>query len=56
MDGTFRHAGHGAYLYVIEGALQLETGDAAKISDEPAITLEAEAPTELLMVKVRVTG
>lgn len=53
-------AGHGAYLYVIEGALRLndeklETGDAAKISDEPAITLEAEAPTELLMVEVRVT-
>lgn len=51
-------AGHGAYLYVIEGALRLndeklETGDAAKISDEPAITLEAEAPTELLMVEVR---
>lgn len=51
-------AGHGAYLYVIEGALRLndeklETGDAAKISDEPAITLEAQAPTELLMVEVR---
>ncbi|MGH2528356.1 MAG: pirin family protein [Actinomycetota bacterium] len=50
-------AGHGAYLYVIEGVLlvndeKLGTGDAAKIHDEPAITLEAEAPTELLMVEV----
>jgi len=50
-------AGHGAYLYVIEGSLRLNdeklgTGDSAKIADEPAITLEAEAPTELLMVEV----
>jgi len=56
----FEHAfdaGHGAYLYVIDGVLRvndekLGTGDAAKIADEPAITLEAETPTELLMVKV----
>jgi len=50
-------AGHGAYLYVIEGVVRvndekLGTGDAAKMHDERAITLEAEAPTELLMVEV----
>lgn len=50
-------AGHGAYLYVIEGVVRvndekLGTGDATKIHDERAITLEAEAPTELLMVEV----
>ena len=50
-------AGHGAYLYVIEGVLRvndekLGAGDAAKIHDKPVITLEAEAPTELMMVEV----
>lgn len=50
-------AGHCAYLYVIEGVLRvndekLGAGDAAKIHDEPVITLEAEAPTELMMVEV----
>jgi len=54
-------AGPGAHLYVIEGSLRLNdeklgSGDAAKIADERAITVEAEAPTELLMVEVRVTG
>jgi hypothetical protein len=51
--------GHGGYLYVIEGTLRLNdeklgTGDAAKIADEPKITLEADAPTELMLVEVRV--
>ena len=51
--------GHGGYLYVIEGSLRLNdeklgTGDAAKIADEPKITLEADAPTELMLVDVRV--
>jgi len=48
----------GGYLYVIEGALRLNgeslrTGDAAKIQDEPEITLEAEEPSELIMAEVR---
>ncbi|MGH2556055.1 MAG: pirin family protein [Actinomycetota bacterium] len=50
--------GTGGYLYVIEGAVRLNgerlpTGDAAKIHDEPEITLEAEEPTELIMAEVR---
>jgi redox-sensitive bicupin YhaK (pirin superfamily) len=48
----------GGYLYVIEGGVrlngeELRTGDAAKIQDEPEITLEAEEPTELIMSEVR---
>jgi redox-sensitive bicupin YhaK (pirin superfamily) len=51
--------GHGGYLYVIEGALRLNdeklgTGDAAKIAGEPEITLEADEPTELMLVDVAV--
>jgi len=51
--------GHGGYLYVIEGSLRLNdeklgTGDAAKIVGEPKITLEADAPTELMLVEVQV--
>lgn len=50
--------GAGGYLYVIEGAVRLNgealhTGDAARIQDEPEITLEAEEPTELIMAEVR---
>jgi len=50
----------GAYLYVIEGSLELDdeklgTGDAAKISGEAAIRLHALAPTELIMVEVRLS-
>jgi len=53
-------AGRGAYLYVIEGALRLNdeklaTGDAAKIWDEPKLSIEADQPTEFIMVEVRVT-
>jgi redox-sensitive bicupin YhaK (pirin superfamily) len=48
----------GGYLYLIEGAIrlngeELHTGDAAKIEDEPEITVEAEQPSELIMVEVR---
>ena len=44
---------------MIEGSLRLNdeklgTGDAAKIADEPKITLETDAPTELMLVDVRV--
>jgi len=50
--------GSGAYLYVIEGSLQvgeekLGTGDAAKIWDEQRFWLNAEADTELIIVEVR---
>jgi redox-sensitive bicupin YhaK (pirin superfamily) len=50
--------GHGGYLYVIEGAVglngqRLQTGDAAKIQEEPEITVEAEQPSELILVEVR---
>jgi len=51
-------SGSGAYLYVIEGSLQvgeekLGTGDAAKIWDEQRFWLNAEADTELIIVEVR---
>ncbi len=51
--------GHGGYLYVIEGSLRLNdeklgTGDAATIAGEPGVTLEADAPTELMLVEVEV--
>ena len=48
----------GGYLYVIEGSLSVNdekvlTGDGARIVVEPRIALQAEEPTELLMVEVR---
>jgi redox-sensitive bicupin YhaK (pirin superfamily) len=51
--------GRGAYLYVIEGSATvndetLGTGDAAKIRDEAALRLAAEATTELILVGVPV--
>jgi quercetin 2,3-dioxygenase len=53
--------GTGGYLYLIEGAIRLNgellgTGDAAKIQDEPEITLEAEEPSELIMAEVRLAN
>jgi redox-sensitive bicupin YhaK (pirin superfamily) len=49
---------YGGYLYLIEGSIRLngepmETGDAAKIQDEPEITVEGEKPSELIMTEVR---
>jgi quercetin 2,3-dioxygenase len=49
--------GMGGYLYVIQGELQLNgellsTGDAAKIWDEPEVTLRAADETELILVEV----
>jgi redox-sensitive bicupin YhaK (pirin superfamily) len=49
--------GMGGYLYVIRGELQLNgerlsTGDAAKISGAPEITLRAADETELILVEV----
>ena len=50
--------GRGAYLYLISGDLSLDgerlgTGDAARITREPELTLRAEADTELILVDVR---
>jgi redox-sensitive bicupin YhaK (pirin superfamily) len=47
----------GGYLYVISGQLELDghrlaTGDAAKIADEPEITLRSADETELILVEV----
>jgi quercetin 2,3-dioxygenase len=50
--------GYGAYLYVASGQIRLgehalSEGDAAKIVDEPTITVEASQDSELAMVVVR---
>jgi redox-sensitive bicupin YhaK (pirin superfamily) len=50
-------SGRGAYLYLISGQLSLDgdslsTGDAARISDQDAISLEATAESELILVDV----
>jgi quercetin 2,3-dioxygenase len=50
-------SGMGGYLYVISGELEvdgerLSTGDAAKIWEEPEITLRAVDETELILVEV----
>ncbi len=49
--------GRGVYLYVIEGDVavngeRMETGDAARISEEPAIEMVSSAPSELILVDV----
>ena len=49
--------GRGVYLYVIEGDVavngeRMETGDAARISEEPTIEMVASAPSELILVDV----
>jgi len=50
-------SGRGAYLYVIEGDVvangePMSTGDAAQVTDELAITIEARADSELILVDV----
>jgi redox-sensitive bicupin YhaK (pirin superfamily) len=50
-------AGRGAYLYVIGGGIALDgealsTGDAAKVVDEPPLSIRAEEPSELILVDV----
>jgi redox-sensitive bicupin YhaK (pirin superfamily) len=50
--------GGGAYVYVIGGAVELSgekltMGDAAAISDETSMDIQAIEPTELIMVEVR---
>jgi redox-sensitive bicupin YhaK (pirin superfamily) len=49
--------GRGAYVYLIEGAAQFDgeqvaTGDSAKVTDQPSLTIRAEAPSELILVDV----
>jgi redox-sensitive bicupin YhaK (pirin superfamily) len=52
--------GRGVYLYVIEGDVlangeRLRTGDAAQITGESTIRLEATAESELILVDVALT-
>lgn len=47
-------AGRGAWLHVVEGRIQLvdqmlETGDGASIVEEPAVSMTARAPSEILL-------
>ena len=49
--------GRGGYVYLISGAISLgdermTTGDAAKVMDEPALKIEADDESELIMVDV----
>jgi redox-sensitive bicupin YhaK (pirin superfamily) len=50
-------SGRGAYLYVIDGAIQVDgeamsTGDAAQIVEQPTVSLEATEDSELILVDV----
>jgi redox-sensitive bicupin YhaK (pirin superfamily) len=50
--------GRGGYLYLIDGAValngdKLATGDAAKIEGEHRLRIEAQEPSELILVEVR---
>ena len=50
-------AGRAGYLYLIEGGLrvngnQLATGDAVKIFEEPELRIDADSPSELILVDV----
>jgi hypothetical protein len=50
-------AGRGVYLYVIDGDVRVNgesmaTGDAAQIRDEPSVSIEAAADSELILVDV----
>jgi redox-sensitive bicupin YhaK (pirin superfamily) len=57
---TARHelgGGRGVYLYVIQGDVsvngeRMTTGDAARISDEPSVSIEASELSELIVVDV----
>jgi redox-sensitive bicupin YhaK (pirin superfamily) len=53
-------SGRGVYLYVIEGDVavngeHMATGDAAQITDETAIAIEANVTSELILVDVELT-
>ncbi len=50
-------AGRGVYSYLIDGAASfggqdVRTGDAAKVTGEPQLTIRAAAPSELILVDV----
>jgi redox-sensitive bicupin YhaK (pirin superfamily) len=52
--------GRGAYVYLIEGAATFDgqdvaTGDAAKVTDQPSLTIRASEPSELILVDVPMT-
>ena len=49
--------GRGAYVYLIDGAASFDgervaTGDAAKVTDQPRLTIRATEPSELILVDV----
>ena len=49
--------GRGAYVYLIEGAASFDeeavtTGDAAKVTEQPNVTIRASEPSELILVDV----
>ena len=49
--------GRGAYVYLIDGAASLEeealnTGDAAKVTDQPTLNIRATSTSELILVDV----
>ena len=51
------NAGRGAYVYVIDGSATFDgeavaTGDAAKVIEQPSITIRAREPSELILVDV----
>lgn len=50
-------AGRGVYVYLIEGSgdfddHEVKTGDAAKVTDQPNLTITADEPSELILVDV----
>jgi len=50
-------AGRGVYVYLIDGRAAfngeaVSTGDAAKVTDEPSLTIRAEEASELILVDV----
>jgi hypothetical protein len=52
--------GRGAYVYLISGAasvdgVDLDSGDAAKITDQPEVRIKARQTTELVLVDVPMT-
>jgi redox-sensitive bicupin YhaK (pirin superfamily) len=49
--------GRGAYVYLIEGEARFDgepvaTGDAAKVTGQPSLTIAADAPSDLILVDV----
>jgi redox-sensitive bicupin YhaK (pirin superfamily) len=49
--------GRGAYAYLIDGRARfggepVATGDAAKVTAQPSLTIAAEEPSELILVDV----